>query len=135
MIQRGYTNSVLSLVGLAVCASERLAQWLQNPWLLASAVIALSASLASSISFQFYQVPNMVSSTAFREHKAVCLAFLDGIGFFLTAPIWTLSSRVVQSFGWSTTWCLLAILVGSGGALMISALQPVLSKQQQEASH
>ena len=132
MLKRGYFRSVLSLVGLAFCASLRSGETTANVLVMACAVAILSATLSSSLAFQFYQLPNMVTSGPdFLQHKALSLAYLDGIGFFLAAPIWAVSGRVAQSLGWAITWSLLAILVTAGATVMMLAVQPTLQTQQQ----
>jgi hypothetical protein len=132
MLTRWYTRAGLSFLGLALCASRAFGSLGLSPYLMATLVVLCSGFLSSSVAFQFFQIPNMTSSVAFPEHKAVCLSFMDGMAFFLTAPIWAASSRVVQSMGWSTTWGLLAVLFGLGGTLMVSALQPVLAKHAKQ---
>ena len=136
LLRRGYVQSALSLVGLAAIASQDIRQRLafSSPHLMALAIAFLSASFASSVSFQYFQIPNLVSSTVFREHKAVCLSFLDGLGFVLTAPVWAMNNRMVQHYGWARAWTFLALLFGLGAKLMMTALQPVLYKHEQESS-
>ena len=73
----------------------------------------------------------VTSGPDFLQHKALSLAYLDGIGFFLAAPIWAVSGRVAQSLGWAITWSLLAILVTAGATVMMLAVQPTLQTQQQ----
>jgi hypothetical protein len=74
----------------------------------------------------------MVSSIANQENKAVCLSVLDGIGLFLTEPIWAItSSRIVERMGWSMAWGFFVVLFGMGGLLMMAAVQPVLQKHAQ----
>ena len=53
-----------------------------------------SAVMASSVSFQFYHIPPMFSST-FGEYKAVCLPFLENMVFLLSGPIFLGVGRIV----------------------------------------
>jgi len=133
MLKERYTSAALSALVLALCANQGFGVLLGSPGLLAVLVALASGMMASSLSFQFYQIPPMVASL-FGENKAVCLSFLDGIGFLLVAPIWATMGGVVTNpsfgaHGWSVAWGLLAGLFGMGGVLMLKGLHPVLEKQ------
>lgn len=128
-----YAKAGCSMLGLAFLASE-VCRSVFSPAVTATLAVFLSAMLASSTAFQFYQIPNLVSSVAFAKNKAICLAFVDGLGFFLTAPIWGLSSHVVQKYGWSATWIALAGLYGVGGTLMVQSVQSVLITHPNETN-
>jgi hypothetical protein len=127
-----YLRAGACMFGLSLLASENLRSILSPP-VMATLVVLCSGYMASSAAFPFFQLPNMVSSVAFAENKAVSLAYLDGVGFFLTAPLWALSSRVVTSMGWSTAWGSLAVVFGLGATLMVKSMEPVLVKHAKEA--
>lgn len=127
-----YLRAVSCMLGLAFLAGKNIRSSIPPP-VMAALVVWCSGNLASSSAFQFFQIPNMVSSVAFSENKALCLSFLDGVGFFLTAPLWTLGSQVATSLGWSAAWGSLAVVVGFGGALMVKSMKPVLVKHAKEA--
>jgi hypothetical protein len=141
LLRRNYLGSVLSALGLAACANS---QWLFDSVLvsvppdmhhgvLAVAVAALSASMAASVAFQFYQMPQLAAKT-FGKSKAVCLSFLDGMGFFLAAPIWAATSTLVHDSGvsgWSTAWTIVAALFAIGGMLMVNVF-PGMHEENKE---
>ena len=105
-LQRWYLQAGLSLLGLAAVATS----WIQSilsPVTLAASVVLLSFGFAASMSIPFFQLPQLVSqSRPFDESQAICLAFMDGVGFVLTAPLWAASSRILSGNGntWSLTW-------------------------------
>lgn len=65
-----------------------------------------------------------------EEHTSVALSFTDGVGFFTTAAILGINSRLVGSFGWCTSWVFIAAAFAVGGMLMTQAIQPVLVQVQ-----
>lgn len=133
MLAQNYSFAVIAALGMALCAN----QWLRNlvfpsKYLLATVVAVLSGSIASSLSFQFYQIPQMAAST-FGHNRAVCLSLMDGLGFFLCAPVWAATNQLVSNFGkhgWSLTWILLAALFSLGGKSMMGIIPTVIKKQQ-----
>ena len=128
-----YLQAVASILGFAFLAGEQIRSTL-SPAVLATLVVLCSGLLSSSAAIPFFQLPNMVSTVVFKENKAICLAFLDGIGFFLTAPLWALSSRIVTSMGWSAAWGTLALVFALGGTVMVRSMRPVLVKFCKEAA-
>lgn len=132
MLKRAYLSSVLSALGLALTANPLITDLL-NPSKagLALAVSLLSGVMASSLSFQFYQIPQMVAST-FGNDKAVCLSFVDALGFLLSAPIWAATAKIVGTpSGWTKAWVMLASLFGAGGMLMMKTFPEVQQRQAQ----
>jgi hypothetical protein len=136
MLRQRYILASLSALVLAACANEQLLQdFLQqqqgHPYMIASVIALASGVMASSMGFQFFQIPNIVANTSFREHKAVCISFSDGVGFFMAAPLWAAIGRIVSipSLGWSAAWAILAAIYAMGGVLMLKALPPVLMKE------
>ena len=130
MLARRYGTASVAALILAASAHHGVVR----PHGVAVIVALASGAMASSLSFQFYQIPNMVASV-YGEHQAICVAFLDGIGYTLAAPIWALVGRIVvdPSLGWSFAWALLAGLFAVGGAGMLYSLPLVWNHQ--EASH
>jgi len=127
LIRKSYVASVLSTMGLAACGVDGLSTLLGGG---GSAIIAaitiFSGIIASSVSFQFYQIPAMVSSTMFPESASVALSLTDAIGFFATSVIMGLNSIVLGNFGWSASWTFMAVVFTLGGVSMTRALRPVL---------
>lgn len=130
MLARRYGTASIAALILAASAHHGVV----SPHGLAVIVALASGAMASSLSFQFYQIPNMVASV-YGEYQSVCLAFLDGVGYTMAAPIWALVGRIVANptLGWSGAWVLLAGLFAVGGAGMLQSLPLVWN--QQDASH
>ena len=68
----------------------------------------------------------MVASV-FGENQAVCLSFMDGVGYSMAAPIWAVVGKVVANddLGWTAAWVLLAILFAIGGMTMLRTLPTI----------
>jgi hypothetical protein len=131
LLRKNYAKATLSCLALALLANQKVATVLfPSKYVIAGLVALLTGVMASSLSFQFYQIPPMTSKM-FGEDTAGCLSFLDGMGCFLSAPIWAVTSQIVGGlgiYGWSTAWVMLAFLFGSGGALMLRTLPQVLDE-------
>lgn len=128
MWRRRYISAFFSAVTLAMIAQLSL-----SPVMAALAVSLASATMASSVSFQFYQCPAMVSG-GFLQDKAVCLSFIDGLGFLVAVPVWALTGRIVRTLGWSAAWSLMATMIGIGGVLMNQALPSILQQMEKGAA-
>jgi MFS family permease len=132
MLRRAYTRAVMSAVGLALCANTWLTDILiPSKMVLAGVAALLSASMASSLSIQYYQIPTIVSNT-FGENKAVCLSLLDALAFFLSAPFLAATGQIVGrlgDYGWSTALTMLATLFVVGGFLLVDILPHALDPQ------
>jgi hypothetical protein len=134
MLRRAYTRAVLSAIGLALCANS----WLTNLLIPSKMVLAgiaglLSATMASNVSIQYYQIPTIVSNT-FGKNKAVCLSLLDALAFFLSAPFLAATGQIVGrlgDYGWSTALTMLASLFVLGGFLCVDILPRALEPKQE----
>lgn len=148
MLERRYGTAVLSALTLAMCAHVSFSRRgvatstsTPNPMLIiiSSSImssllpILASGAMASSLSFQFYQIPNMVASV-YGENQAVCLSFMDGVGYTLAAPTWALVGYIVSTkgLGWTAAWVLLATLFAIGGAVTVHHLPSIWEQQQQQ---
>mmetsp|Transcript_53760 Transcript_53760/g.60055 ORF Transcript_53760/g.60055 Transcript_53760/m.60055 type:complete len:657 (+) Transcript_53760:187-2157(+) len=132
MIKNSYIVSVLSTLGLALCGIHGMSKFIDgNSNLIAAAITLFSGIIASTVSFQFYQFPNLVSATVFPENSAVALSLTDAIGYFVTASILGVNTHLLGNFGWSTAWAFMAVIFGIGGAVMIRAIEPVLIQSQE----
>lgn len=60
-------------------------------------------------------------------------SFLDGFGFFASAPIFATMSKLVPALGWSAGWSMLAGLFGAAALLMMSSISPILNLGQTQA--
>lgn len=92
-------------------------------------VISLCACLvASSVSFQFYQLPSIVARTLFSDSAAVSVSMIDAVGFFVTAQVLAANRLILGKFGWSAAWGFLAVLFGLGGKLMLQVIPSILQQ-------
>mmetsp|Transcript_28532 Transcript_28532/g.77232 ORF Transcript_28532/g.77232 Transcript_28532/m.77232 type:complete len:528 (+) Transcript_28532:280-1863(+) len=129
MVKKNCVVAVLSTLGLAACGLKGLSQLLGgNTNAIILAITIFSGLLSSAVSFQFYQFANLMSSNIFPEHTSVALSFTDGVGFFVTAGVLGLNSRLLGNFGWCTSWIFIATAFGVGGMFLTRAIQPVLVK-------
>jgi hypothetical protein len=126
-LKRCYIASVISALGLAGLAQYGL-KLISSSLIMALLVGVSSFVMASGLSFQYFQLPSMVARR-FGNNKAVCISFLDGIGFLLAAPVFATTSKLVPSLGWSSAWIMLAGIFGIGGVLMLKALENVMTEQ------
>jgi hypothetical protein len=136
MLRRAYTRAVMSAVGLALCANKSLTNILIPSQMgLAGVAAMLSATMASNLSIQYYQIPTIVSNT-FGKNKAVCLSLLDALAFFLSAPFLAATGQIVGrlgGYGWSTALTMLATLFVMGGFLLVDILPRALEPESQTA--
>ena len=117
----GNVVSALALMALAHSGPTMIA----NPIVLASLVFFFSAMMASTVAFHFFQLPAMIAQR-YPDHKPVCLSFLDGFGYLLSIPVFSVLGTVVPNFGWEAGWGLLAVLFAIAGTVMVGYLGPVL---------
>ena len=125
MLKNTYKVAVLSTLGLAVCGIQSVSSVL-NPKMIMAAITLFSGLIATSVSFQFYNIPNLMSSTIFPESTSVALSLTDAVGFLVTSCVMGVASLVLGSFGWSGTWAFMALIFTMGGASMMRAMRPVL---------
>jgi len=122
-LRNRYTCNILSALILSLCANKTVASLLGVAPLVATVMIACF-TMASSISFQFYQLPAAFSKLA-GVNQAVCISCLDAIGLLLSAPIWTVTGRIItygnRTNGWSLAWISLAMWFSFGSVLMMGA--------------
>ena len=114
MLKKSYTISVVSTLALAACGTS-LGQAALPPGVNAGIISVLSAIMASQVAFPFYQLPNLVAQTLFREQSAVALSLLDAVAFFTTAQVLGMNRWVLEAAGWTASWSFLAGVVGAGG--------------------
>lgn len=136
MIRQNYIVSLVSILGLALCGMSSIGNILGGSKSLLAALITVFAGImASTVSFQFYQFPNLVSSNVFPDNSAVSLSLLDAAGFFFTAQVLAANSRILGSLGWSASWTFMALIFGIGGIIMTVAIQPVLLQAKRTQWH
>jgi hypothetical protein len=130
LLRNGYVKYMVAAMGLVTSAAFGK-QW--HPYV-SAAIITLSASvMASSISFPYFQIPNMVSSVYFAPVKPIALSLIDGTGIFLTSPIWKVFTKMLlPTFGWSASWTAVAVIVGLCGTLLMKTVPRILDKQQEQ---
>mmetsp|Transcript_16452 Transcript_16452/g.41273 ORF Transcript_16452/g.41273 Transcript_16452/m.41273 type:complete len:582 (+) Transcript_16452:349-2094(+) len=125
MIRNSYVIAGLSTFGLAACGVKTVTNMFSANVIMA-AVTLLSGFIATSVSFQFYQLPNLMSTTLFPESSSVALSLADAVGFLVTAGVMGFSSLVLGAFGWSAAWAFMAVIFSMGGATMVHAMRPIL---------
>jgi Kef-type K+ transport system membrane component KefB len=133
MWRKLYFAAFVSAIALALSANKDFLNLLRTPSMTAVFIGLASATMASSVSFQFYQAPAFVSNE-FLKLKAVCLSFMDGLGFVVTALVFAMVSKIVShpslgTHGWSVAWAMFAVILGIGGTMMTSIIPPVLGRQ------
>jgi hypothetical protein len=126
MVKQNYMVSLLSVLGLAVCGLGGVGNILNNSIVVAAGIALFSGIMASTVSFQFYQFPNLVSANIFPDSSAVSLSLMDAAGFFVTAQVLAVNNHVLGKLGWSASWTFLAMVFALGGTVMSKAIQPVL---------
>jgi hypothetical protein len=135
MLKGNYRLAIGSTLGLSACGVTKISQMFGSPMGMAGMVTLLSGVLASSVAFQFYQIPNLVSSTSFATEDApVALSLLDAVGFFATAQIFTAFTSILGKLGWAASWGFFAILFGAGSTLMTNAIKPVLIESKRRTA-
>ncbi len=127
MLKTTYQVAVLSTLGLAACGTQSVASMF-SPKLMMAAITLFSGLIATSVSFQFYNIPNLMSSTIFPDSTSVALSLTDAVGFLVTAGVMGVGSLVLGAFGWSATWAFMALIFTMGGASMMRAMHPVLQE-------
>jgi MFS family permease len=128
-LAKRYALSVLATLGLACLAPwNHVSSSSLLRWTLAGGVAASSLVMARNIAFQYFQFPAMVARAHFPQHSAVVISFLDGFGFFLSAPVFGMAARLVATkFGWTSAWAMLAGLFGIAALTMLANIGPVLA--------
>lgn len=116
--------ALLSYFGPAYASYDAI---LLRKLVVAFGVFALSAAMASSVAFQFLQLPAMIAQE-YRENKAVCMSWLEGIGFLFSIPTYRFLVYVVPRHGWPLGWGVLATIFAIGGAVMLRSIGPTLEK-------
>lgn len=133
MWRKRYWTAAASALVLAVSANKGIINILRKPSMAAVPIGLASATMASSVSFQYYQAPAFVSNE-FAQNKAVCLSFMDALGFIFTAPVFAMIGKIVAlpslgTHGWSVAWAMFAALLAIGGTLMTSIIPSVFERQ------
>jgi Major Facilitator Superfamily len=119
-------GNVLSIGGLGGMAylSQRYVN--ANPFIMAAAVFFFSGAMASAVSFEFFQMPAIIAQK-YESEKAVCISFLDGIGYLFSIPIFSALGVVVPKYGWDVAWGSLAAMSLIAGAVFIRNIGPILA--------
>lgn len=123
-LKNRYVGNVAATLGLA--ALSYYGQTLiGNNVLLAVLAFFLSAMMASTVSFQVFQLPAIIAQK-YGDHQAVCISFLDGFGYLFSIPVFSVLGTLVPRHGWESGWGLLAVLFSLGGIALVSSIGPVL---------
>jgi MFS family permease len=121
-----YLGNVLALCGMAGIAwLVESSGWNVNLYATAGAVFFFSSAMASTMSFEFFQMPIIIAQK-YESEKAVCISFLDGFGFLFSIPVFSALGVVVPKYGWSVGWCLVAAMSLIGGIVFVQNIGPIL---------
>ena len=132
-IFRRYSGAVLSAVALAILANETVGIYL-GQYGLAAAITLVSGLLATSVGFQFYQLPPKYAPT-FGRDKAVFTSWCDGVCFLLLSPFWSSLSGLVAANGlqgWTCSFLIIAAFIAIGGTIMTNSLESVMRLDKQK---
>lgn len=124
-LRNRYITSVMSTMGLTAVAILGPSV-ISNPLVMASLVALLSATMASSVSYQCYQLPAMIAQN-FAGHEAIVIASLDGFGYLLSVPLLAAISVIVPKYGWSSGWGMMSVLAAAAGCVMVQSIPPILA--------
>ena len=127
MIRNNYVGAILSMLALAICGLKGVSN-LVGGNITMGAITFFSGLVAKSVSFQFYQIPNLVTTTLFSESTSVALSFTDAVSFLVTAGVMGVSGLVVGNFGWSAAWAFMALIFSLGATSTTKAVRPVVIK-------
>ena len=125
-VSKRYLSAVLSAGCLSLCANRSFGALIGSNLLVL--VIALaSGSMASSISFQFYQFPAAFSSK-FGDDNAICLSMLEAMGYGFGSAVFKLVGLTtsVSQHGWSLAWLELATFFCLGGYIITNLLPSII---------
>lgn len=128
-LRRNYARGVLAALGLALCGGPWLSHMIPSKTLFAGILALLSATISSSLSFQFYQIPGMMLGD-FQQSKAVFLGLTDGVCYIAGSQIFKAMGFLASSlkYGWPVAWCGVATMIALGGNVMLRNIEPVLKK-------
>eukprot|EP00934_Nitzschia_sp_Nitz4_P000567 Nitzschia sp. Nitz4//scaffold125_size66327//11473//13255//NITZ4_006125-RA/size66327-augustus-gene-0.6-mRNA-1//-1//CDS//3329534595//567//frame0 len=127
LLKRNYFTAIGSFLGLGLCS---IIASVPLPYLKASMVAVFSGLAAYSVSFQFSQVPTLVSSVVFPMDKAVALSLVDAAGFLFTSQALAVNTRVLGQFGWASSWTFLSLFLGLGSSLILRSIEPILEQRR-----
>jgi Major Facilitator Superfamily len=126
-----YLGNVLALCGMAGMAYVVQTYLDANPYAMAGAVFFFSSAMASTMSFEFFQMPIIIAQK-YESEKAVCISFLDGFGFLFSIPVFSALGVVVPKYGWSVAWLLVAAMSLIGGIVFVHNIGPILMTHADE---
>ena len=131
-LRNRYIGNIISVLGLALLSFYGPI-FISNDatvirrLVVASSLFVLSAGMASSVAFQYFQLPAMIAQE-YADSKAVCISWLEGIGFMFSIPTFRALVFVVPRHGWPVGWGILSVLFALGGAIMLKSIGPILDK-------
>jgi Major Facilitator Superfamily len=133
--RRFFRNRYLGNV-LAICGMAGMAYLVQrfpdaNPYAITTTVFFFSSAMASTMSFEFFQMPIIIAQK-YESEKAVCISFLDGFGFLFSIPVFSALGVVVPKYGWSVAWLSVAAMSLIGGIVFVQNIGPILMTHADE---
>ena len=118
LVTQNYVRATIAALALALSASEFV---ISNIGGLGCATIAVLASglMSSSLSFQYYQFPSIISKN-FGNDRSISLALIDSVALFSSSYVLSTIGNIASntglgSYGWSTAWLFLGFCTAFGG--------------------
>lgn len=132
-LRNRYIGNIASLLGLALLSyygpiyisNNDNGATIFRSLVVALGVFVLSATMASCIAFQYFQLPAMIAQD-YIDNKAVCISWLEGIGFLFSIPTYRFLVFVVPRHGWPLGWGMLSVMFALGGVMMLISIGPTL---------
>ena len=130
-IRNNYAVGAAATLGLALCGGPWLPQLMASKVARAAVVAGLSGIMASTLSFQFFQIPGIVAPE-FGRNKAVFFSLVNGAGYFSATFVWAGFAQLIHRLqhGWTLAWLMLMALYVSGGTLLLRNFGPILAKRE-----
>jgi hypothetical protein len=127
-VTQNYVRATAAAIALAVSANEFVISSLGSLGCAAIAVLA-SGMMSSSLSFQFFQFPNLISKS-FGDDSSIILSLIDSFALFTSSYILSsigsiASNTGLGSYGWSVAWLFLATCFVVGGRLTDAVLPSI----------
>ena len=128
-VTQNYVRATIAALALALSASEFVISNIGGMGCAAIAVLA-SGLMSSSLSFQFFQFPSLISKS-FGNDKAIILSLIDSFALFSSSYVLSMFGNIASntglgSYGWSTAWLFLGFCSVLGG-FFTNKLMPSLN--------
>ena len=135
-LMKRHITACLSAISLCICANPTFGMFISNKYCLALIMALASGTMASSVSFQFYQLPTVFSNHCYAEARAVCTSLFDAFAYFLSSQAWSIlgkmsSNSQLHPHGWSILWLMVASFHMVGGYITIRSLPKIYGSMKE----